>query len=282
MKTILGRIFAILFVVILSSSSLGIFNVKAGMLIPYPIEPNNDPPIITIETPTNKTYNTQNITLKFTITKPDTWTWSLTPSELHFDMIRKIRYFIDGKEKILFNNTRVADDRFPKVQYTSIELTNLTEGSHVLRIEVFTEHLYKPTGDLYTPHSVKYRITSSNQILFNIDATSPVVFVLSPKNKTYSDTEVLLTVEFEEEISNIKYSLDGLENVTITQDVTLSDLGVGKHNVTVYTTDLAGNIGVSETINFTIEPFPTTIVLTSLVIIVVGVGILAYFKKRRS
>ena len=93
------------------------------------------------------------------------------------DEIRKIRYFIDDKEEILFNNTRVADDIFPKVQYHSIELTNLTEGSHVLRIEVFTEHEYKSTSDpdtyLYTPQSVNFKTTTANPVIFNIATNTP-------------------------------------------------------------------------------------------------------------
>ena len=103
---------------------------------------------------------------------------------------------------------------------------------------------------------------------------------LSPENKTYSDSNVLLNVEFEEEISNMQYSLDGYENVTFTEEITLLDLEVGSHNVTVYATDLAGHTGVSETIYFTIEPFPTTLIISAVIIIVViGFGILVYLKK---
>lgn len=120
---------------------------------------------------------------------------------------------------------------------------------------------------------------SSSTITFTVDVYPPVVFVLSPENKTYGDTEVLLNVEFEEPISTMKYSLDGLANVTFTEDIILSDLEVGKHNITVYATDLAGHTGVSETIYFTIEPFPTILIITSITILaVVGVGILAYYK----
>jgi hypothetical protein len=41
-------------------------------------------------------------------------------------------------------------------------------------------------------------------------------------------------------------------------------------------------MGSSETIVFNIEPFPTTIVIASVITVaVVGVGLLVYFKKRK-
>jgi hypothetical protein len=61
------------------------------------------------------------------------------------------------------------------------------------------------------------------------------------------------------------------------------------HNVTVYATDKAGNIGASKTIVFNltepepeIAPFLTSIVAASSVIAaVVCLGLLRYFKRRK-
>ena len=53
-----------------------------------------------------------------------------------------------------------------------------------------------------------------------------------------------------------------------------------------YAEDSAGNMGASETLFFTIsespEPFPTTLVVASVItVVVVGIGLLFYFKKPR-
>jgi hypothetical protein len=67
--------------------------------------------------------------------------------------------------------------------------------------------------------------------------------------------------------------------------MTLSGLPNGDHNVTIYVTDEAGNTGVSETIYFTVdvpEPFPTTLVIASVITVaIVCIGLLLYFKKRK-
>jgi len=121
---------------------------------------------------------------------------------------------------------------------------------------------------------------SSSKITFTVDVYPPVVFVLSPENKTYSDANITLNVEFEEPILQMMYSLDGLENVTFTENITFSDLEIGRHNVRVYATDLAGHTGVSETIYFSIEPFPTILIIV-LVAIIVIVGVLLLILKKR-
>jgi hypothetical protein len=83
------------------------------------------------------------------------------------------------------------------------------------------------------------------------------------------------------------YSLDGLENVTITGNTTLTGISSGFHNITVYALDMFGVSGASETVHFNIakeqEFFPITpvAVATVVIAIVVGVGLLVYFKKHK-
>jgi hypothetical protein len=74
--------------------------------------------------------------------------------------------------------------------------------------------------------------------------------------------------------------------VTISGNTTLTDLPYGEHNVTVFATDEVGNTGASETIFFSIpeppEPFPTSLVVASIItVIIVGIGLFVYFKKRK-
>jgi hypothetical protein len=110
---------------------------------------------------------------------------------------------------------------------------------------------------------------------------APVVSIVSPENEAYDDVDILLSVEVDK-ISETKYSLDGYENVTFTGDIILSNLEVGEHNIIVYATDIAGHVGVSEIIYFSVESFPTTLVGVSVATVaVIAVGLLVYFKKHK-
>jgi hypothetical protein len=114
------------------------------------------------------------------------------------------------------------------------------------------------------------------------DVWPPVVSVSSPKNKTYDTGDISLTFTVNEPASWVGYSLDAQDSVAITANITLSGLSNGAHNLTVYAKDIAGNIGASETIHFTIvERFPIEWIVASVVIVAaVGVGLLVYFKKK--
>ena len=125
-------------------------------------------------------------------------------------------------------------------------------------------------------------INGSSSVFFTIDATPPSILSLSVENKTYYTSDVPLDLTVNEPVSQISYSLDGQDNVTIAGNTTLTGLSDGEHNVTVYAQDIAGNIGASETICFSIqEPFPTTIGATaSASAAIIGIGLLVYFRKR--
>lgn len=119
------------------------------------------------------------------------------------------------------------------------------------------------------------------------DITPPEVAVVSPENKTYEIFDVPLNFTINESVSQIKYSLNGEDNVTIAGNTTLANVTYGDHKVTVYATDNAGNTGASETITFTVskppEPFPVAPVAAAsgVSVAIIGAGILLYFKKRK-
>jgi hypothetical protein len=133
-------------------------------------------------------------------------------------------------------------------------------------------------------HSISYD-TSSDIVYFTVDTTPPAIVVMPVENKTYGMSDIPLNFTLNEPTSQVTYSLDGQENVTLAGNTTLTNLPYGEHNVTVYASDLAGNVGNSETIAFTIakpEPFPTTLFIAGVVSVpVVGIGLLVYFKKRK-
>jgi hypothetical protein len=118
-------------------------------------------------------------------------------------------------------------------------------------------------------------------VCFAIDVTPPIISDLSVENKTYNQLDLPLDFMVNEPASWIGCSLDNEANVTLTGNTTLT-LKAGSHSLVLYASDMAGNMIASETIHFTItEPFPTTLVVASvLVVAVVAIGLLVYFKKR--
>ncbi|MBT0159084.1 hypothetical protein G4O51_03770 [Candidatus Bathyarchaeota archaeon A05DMB-2] len=137
-----------------------------------------------------------------------------------------------------------------------------------------------------------YIIDSNNQDRYPLmkpwepDNAPPRSFILSPENKTYNDSNVILVFSTSEPASKISYSIDGQDSVAITGNTTLSKLRNGSHNLKVYATDKAGNTGVSEIVYFTVdapEPFPLApvVVASALSVVIIGVWFLVYFKRRK-
>jgi hypothetical protein len=120
----------------------------------------------------------------------------------------------------------------------------------------------------------------------------PKISILSPENKTYAENNVTLTFNLNEPVTWVGYSLDNQAQVTITENITLTNLSVGLHNVTVYAKDELGTMGTSETIQFNVSapvippgpeaPFPTALVVAVTIAsaTVIGAVLLVYFRKR--
>lgn len=122
------------------------------------------------------------------------------------------------------------------------------------------------------------------ELTFPSTSPSPAVSIVSPENTTFTVNSVYLTFTVDEQASWVGYSLDNQENVTVTGNTTLTELPNGLHNVVIYANDTVGNMGMSETITFTIaapETFPTLPIAASVIAVAVaGAGLLVYLKKR--
>ena len=174
---------------------------------------------------------------------------------------------------------------------TNIHLTDIPEGEHSIIISATAKGSYKrQTGERMLLHPIitvySYNLNSSSAVTFSIDTVPPEVSILQMHNKTYEDSIAPLNFTVNEPVSRIWYVLDGQKKVLVSENVTLADLGNGVHNVTVYAEDLAGHVGASKPVFFTVakpEPFPTATVATAsgLSIATVGIGLLVYFKKRK-
>jgi len=118
---------------------------------------------------------------------------------------------------------------------------------------------------------------------FGYGAAPPIIDVASPVNQTYNASSVSLDFMVNKPVAWMGYSLDGRDNVTINGNTTLDGLSNGLHNITVYARDELDNTGASETVSFIVEsPFPTALVAASTAsAVIIGIGLLVYFKKRK-
>ena len=154
-------------------------------------------------------------------------------------------------------------------------LNDLSQGNHTVTVwdAVYFDMLS------YTYYTASIFSTVS----FNIDSIPPSISILSPETKSYSTYNVPLNFTINKTVSQISYSLDGHQNITTTGNMTLTGLSNGAHNITVYATDDAGNVGSSQTINFSIAAFPILTVAAvsgAIAILVAAAGLLVYRRSK--
>jgi hypothetical protein len=259
--------------------------VKANPFGFYSIE-TDTPPSIHIDSPLDKAYiNNGNVLFNFTISPPKNW----AP---HKQIVNKVDYSVDGKSaKTIFLNSSLFEfypyrqngkERLAKPFSYSIFLENLTDGNHIVRMFVkYTGYFYRQFMMTVTeghPERVVYAMVS-----FTLDTVSPAIEILSIENRTYYESDLQLNFALNEDFCNASYVLDG-ENVPVAGNLTLSDLPVGNHNLTVYAYDIAGNIGASNTIAFAVESFPSSLVIASSIpvaVILIGLSLLFHRIKRK-
>ena len=230
---------------------------------------------VTIFSPLNRTYNSKFLTLNFTIA-------------CGLGIKYSLNYSIDGKHEGPMPYV-IDDPSELHVVYRGtglVKLPELSEGSHTLTVYLEASGL------------VAHKSSYTDTLNFAIDLTPPNISILSPVNKTYTSdnittTKIPLDFTVNENVSQVKLSLDGQDDALIDGNTTLNGLSIGSHNIAVHAQDLAGNTGTSETINFTItaepEPKPepkasptTLIVATSgASTAIIGLTLLFYFKKRK-
>lgn len=264
---------------LLLSTVIGTYFVNKGRANPWfwkkerevPAPKGTDSREISITSPKNRTYSTNNISLAIETGSPipvDSYHGSKAyykaswlPNEIHPDT-----YFI----------------------YGYVNLTNVPEGSHSLEFIHIDEHILKKRELGTVVYYTSYKTISTATVNFAIDTIPPNVSVLSFENKMFNVSDVVLDFSVSEPVLKISYVLDSFENVTITGNTTLRNLSYGEHSVTVFAMDEAGNFGVSETLFFTIEEspepefFPTTMVIAPIAVVsVIGSSLLVYFKKRK-
>jgi hypothetical protein len=231
------------------------------------------PPTILILSPENNTaYASHTVSLTVNITMPESNNVTLGISEIY--------YFASWLHT--GNDYQKVD-----IEQGSFNLTGLPIGPNWITVCAVASGFAYYTRDeiqglYYIKYYIGYRIASSSLVNFTIDPIAPSILSLSVE-KTYSTSNVTLNVIANEPVSQVIYSLDEQGNVTASGNTTLTDLPVGQHKLIVCVRDLAGNVGNWKTIYFSVEvPFPTTLVVASVITVaVVSIGLLFYFKKRK-
>jgi hypothetical protein len=122
-------------------------------------------------------------------------------------------YCIDGYENVTISGNTT--------------LTSLVDGFH--HITVYANDTSGSMG-------------ASNTVWFTIDATAPIINIISPENATYNTNMVELSFTVNEQTSWIGYCLNGQENVTITENKTLSVPLDGTCSIMIYANDTAGHM----------------------------------------
>jgi hypothetical protein len=243
--------------------------------------PSGSTPLnIIVQSPSNNAvYNINYVNITLNINNKDTSMTSLLDAYLKVDWLQ---------ENTTVYKQNTYSPEFPQSWDYSNILTNVPDGEHSIIIYASGHGFYVTNERGLTANS--YRMTAVSTVKFKIDTMPPQISITSPANATYSKSDIPLSFSIGGTASLITYSLDKQANSTYNENSTLNGLLEGSHNLTVYAWDAAGNIGVSETVTFTItkepeqirEPFPTTTVTAPLAsAAIVSVVLLVHFKKRQ-
>jgi hypothetical protein len=222
-------------------------------------------PEIAISSPSNMSFNTNSLPLNLTM-------GHIYPLATE----ASVYYSLDGKDKISIFSANESRIDFVKNKITPFNLmvSNLSDCLH--NLTVYAEITYLHYGLSSTSSSVQ----------FTIDTSPPTISGLSILNETYNSQDAPLSFNVDENASWIAYNLDNQGNKTIQGNITLTGLSDGSHSIVVYANDTVGNMGISDTVFFTVnaltaEDFTPAIVLSGVIVIVIMVGLLVYFKKRK-
>lgn len=251
-------------------------------------------PQIYILSPTSSVYDSNSLTLTF---------WS------------------DGQKFLDYSNVKYSDnwevlgtvDEFNPRSYYSFTLTDLAEGEHTVSVTATVTRsdfsVWYAIIEWTSPVIIKDTVT------FTVDTVGPNLVFWTPQNKRFDTDTVTINFTAEEPLNTLSYSLDGQDRLSLNDNnlvmyhiytknnyqITLSNLSEGSHSLKVYANDGVGNIGESETLQFTVDqdmqpqqtgkseanpqlskPSPTVWVSEALIasVTIASFGLVAYFVKR--
>jgi N-acetylneuraminic acid mutarotase len=114
-------------------------------------------------------------------------------------------------------------------------------------------------------------------------STPPTITLSSTLTKTYNQSSISLNFTLDKAVSWTGYSLDNQANVTFTDNLNLTNLPNGNHNLTIYANDTYGTMGSSEITYFTVDvpaPFPIELAVIAAIAVGVTVAIFVIYRRR--
>jgi hypothetical protein len=251
-----------------------------------PPQGTKPPPILILSPKNNSVYNVNGFCLTFNACTTESWKYLYSGDTGPWEWLTDVYYTLDWAEG---NVSVYSQEQMHTIQssfYYNQTLSQVPDGKHEINVSAIAQGSF--TNGKAVPELTEYfyNLSGFSLITFTVDTSPPNISILSSQNATYLTHDVPLTFVTNEAISGASYVLDGQANVTFTGNLTLTGIPYGEHNVTVYAQDEAGNIGASETVVFSVtepEPFPATsaIAASIVVVAVVAVGALVYWKKRK-
>ena len=237
------------------------------------------PANINMLSPIDGTYNTNSLSLSVNFT---TYATGLYDGGPRYENTRMFTYTLDEKETHNITITRQDVGRAPgaDVFFEGEEsLNDLTEGLHNLTVRAV--FIYSPFPPSWLS-DITYE--SESTVFFRVDTVPQNITIIKPENTTYTPSEVPLSCFIDEPASWVGYSLDGQENVTVTGNMSLPEVSLGQHNLTIFARDSFGNYASPKIISFNVvAPFPITLVITASGASIgsAGLCLLVYFKKHK-
>ena len=142
------------------------------------------------------------------------------------------------------------------------------------------------TYDIGYPYATKVSALVEAYVPFGYRSI-PIIEVVSPlSDGVYNSSSVDLVFVVDRPVGLLYYCVDGGANVTVAGNTTLLGLSGGVYNVTVFAEDVFGNVGVSETVVFSVVSQPDFILTVSVVVALGVVSVLVVmvvlFLRRRS
>jgi hypothetical protein len=205
--------------------------------------------VVTVYSPVNTIYNTKNILFNYTV-------------GVGIGMHISLNYTLDGSLTGPMPYT-VINPKELHVVYLArgqVQFPELSEGSHTLTISFETDFSFMNVHSFVDTIYFAVDLAAPDIVL---DATPPNINIQTPQaNQTYTGT-VPLNVLLSEPTTQLTVKLDGNRTITLpAQNTTLTDLTIGTHSLSIQASDLVGNRGYSNRVNFYVTqaqptPIPT-------------------------
>lgn len=162
----------------------------------------------------------------------------------------------------LVNASCVLDSNIVTCSTSSIQLNGLAEGTHSLTVngvhlvngECMTWIPIPPDNQMICVGWTQVGVNSADSISFTVDRTAPVVSITGGPGEGASTTQTTASFGVSASDGTVTCELDGAP-LACAATAELTSLGLGAHQFSASSVDLAGNVGTA-TRNFTVIAGP--------------------------